>query len=325
MKSLLSSSVIFLVLIIPTGLFANCGSSSCPIDHHSYVMPGMFRLGVSYETIKMDKLQIGTGSVNIGSIPLPVHHEELETINQRTVISADYGVSSRLSFSLMAPYIVREHSHLEEGTLEHWSFSGLGDVMVHGTYVVSQSMDPDVPYLAVTTGIKLPTGATNKVNAEGEDAEVTIQPGSASYDAVLSLSGRYVAGTMKSLGGAYNTVPITASLSARFNGKGKDDCRVGNELVGSLGSSLVLDPRVAMQLQVNARYQGHGDMGTTDEFRAYTGGTWVFLTPGVSSEIFASFNFFLFVQIPLYQNVNGVQQVSSTSLQTGISYSGNLF
>ena len=325
MKILISLSFILFVSSTSPRMYANCGSSSCPIDHHSYIMPGMFRLGLNYENIRMDKLQIGTGLASIGNIPLPVHHEELETINQRTVISADYGVSSRLSFSLLSPYVVREHSHLEDGTLEHWSFSGLGDVMVHGTYVVSQSMDPDVPYLAVTAGIKLPTGATNKANAEGEEAEVTIQPGSGSYDGVLSLSSRYIAGTLKSLDGAYTTIPITASLSARLNGRGKDDYRVGNELVGSLSSSFALDPRLALQLQVNTRYQGHGDMGTTDEFRAYTGGTWVFLTPGMSSEIIASFNFFLFIQIPLYQNVNGVQQVSSTSLQTGISYSGTFF
>lgn len=325
MKILISLTLILFASGISPRTYANCGSSSCPIDHHSYIVPGMFRIGLTYENVRMDQLQVGSGFVKIGNIPLPVHHEELETFNQRSVVTADYGVSGRLSFSLLAPYVAREHSHLHEGEVEHWSFSGVGDVMLHGTYVLSQSMDPDLPYLAVTAGIKLPTGATSKANTEGEEAEVTIQPGSGSYDGVVSLSSRYVAGTMKSLSGEYSTIPISASLSARFNGKGKGDYRVGNEIVGSLGSSFALDPRIALQLQVNARYQGHGDMGSTDEFRAYTGGEWIFLTPGISSEVFASFNLFLFVQIPLYQNVNGVQQVSSTSLQTGISYSGIFF
>jgi hypothetical protein len=142
---------------------------------------------------------------------------------------------------------------------------------------------------------------------------------------VLNLNGRYVVGSLKSLSGVYTAIPITASVAARTNGRGKGDYRIGNEIVGSLGSSFELDSRVLLQLQLNMKYQGHGDMGTTDEYRAYTGGTWMFLTPGVGSEIVSNVNLFLFLQIPLYQNVHGVQQVSSLNLQAGISYNGNFF
>ena len=306
---------------------ANCGSSSCPIDHHSYMMSGTFRIGVSYESIKMDKLQFGTNRVSVGQIP--VDHDELETINQRTVLNADYGVSSQLSFNVMAPYIVREHSHIHHGVdgdeLEHWSFSGIGDLMVHGTYVLQQSMSPDVPYIALTAGIKLPTGATNKSNEHGEEAEVTIEPGTGSYDGVLSLNGRYVVGTFKSLNGSYTVLPLTSSFTVRMNGKGKDDYRIGNEIVGSVGTTVELDQRFRFLLQFNARSMGRSDMGTTGEERSNTGGTWVFLSPGIGSEIFSNINLFLYAQIPLYQNVHGVQQVAGLNVQAGISYNANLF
>ena len=306
---------------------ANCGSSSCPIDHHSYMMPGMFRIGVSYENIKMNKLQFGTNRVGVGQIP--VDHHELETINQRTVLNADYGVSSQLSFNVMAPYIVREHSHIHHGEdgdeLEHWSFSGIGDVMVHGTYVLQQSMSPDVPYIALTAGIKLPTGATNKSNEHSEEAEVTIQPGTGSYDGVLSLNGRYIVGTVKSLNGSYTVLPLTSNITVRMNGKGKDDYRIGNEIVGSVGTMIELDQRFRLLLQFNARSMGRSDVGTTGEERSNTGGTWVFLTPGIGSELFSNMNFFVYAQIPLYQNVHGVQQVAGLNVQAGISYNANLF
>ncbi len=327
MKILLSLIVVLFSFSASPYASANCGSSSCPIDHHSYMMPGMFRIGVNYESIKMDKLQFGANRVSVGQIP--VDHDELETINQRTVLNADYGVSSQLSFNVMAPYIVREHSHIHHGVdgdeLQQWSFSGIGDVMVHGTYVLQQSMSPEVPYLAITAGIKLPTGATNKSNEHGEEAEVTIQPGTGSYDGVLSLNGRYVLGTVKSLNGLYTVLPLTSSIALRMNGKGKDDYRIGNEIVGSVGTVLELDQRFRLLLQFNARSMGHSDVGTTDEESSHTGGTWIFLTPGIGSELFSNINFFVYAQIPLYQNVNGVQQVAGVNVQAGISYNTNLF
>lgn len=327
MKFLLSLILVLLSVCSSPYASANCGSSSCPIDHHSYMMPGMFRIGVSYESITMDKLQYGRNRVSVGQIT--VDHDELETINQRAVLNADYGVSSQLSFNVMAPYVVREHSHIHHGDdgdeLEHWSFSGIGDVMVHGTYVLLQSMSPDLPYFALTAGIKLPTGATNKSNEHGEEAEVTIQPGTGSYDGVLSLNGRYIVGTVKSLNGSYTVLPLTSNITVRINGKGKDDYRIGNEVVGSIGTMIELDQRLRLLLQFNARSMGRSEMGMTGEERSNTGGTWVFLTPGVGSELFSNVNFFLYAQIPLYQNVHGVQQVAGLNMQAGISYDTNLF
>ena len=327
MKIIVSLLVVVVSAFVSPYSFANCGSSSCPIDHHSYMMPGMFRIGVSYESIKMVKLQFGTKSVSVGQIP--VDHDELETLNQRTSVNADYGVSSRLSFNVMTPYIVREHSHIHHGDqgdeLEHWNFSGVGDVVVHGTYVLQQSMDPEVPYFALTAGVKLPTGATNKSNERGEQAEVTIQPGTGSFDGVASLNGRFNLGTVKSLNGLYTFLPLTSNITVRVNGKGKNDYRIGNEIVASFGTSVELDQRFRLLLQFNARSMGHSDVGATDEESSHTGGTWIFLTPGIGSELFSNINLFVYAQIPLYQNVNGVQQVAGVNVQAGISYNANFF
>ena len=290
-------------------------------------MTGMFRLGLSYENIRMDKLQSGTEKVILGQIS--VHHEELETINQRLIVNADYGLSSRLSLNVMAPYITREHSHIHHSDdgdeLEHWSFSGIGDVIVHGTYVLSQSMNPDIPYFALTAGVKLPTGTANKANEHGEAAEVTIQPGTGSFDGVLSLNGRYVLGAVKSLNGAYTVLPLTSNITVRMNGRGKDDYRIGNEIIGSVGSLFELDLMLRLLVQLNVRSMGRSDVGTTGEERSNTGGTWVFLTPGIGSELFSNVNFFVYAQIPIYQNVNGVQQVAGLNVQAGISYNASIF
>lgn len=307
--------------------FASCGASSCPIDHHKYMMPGMFRFSVNYENIRMDKLRFGTRAVSIGEIA--ADHNEIETLNQRTSLMVDYGVSKNFSLNLTAPYIVREHSHIahhnDDDEIEQWNFSGLGDIMAHGTYIISQSTETDVPYFAITAGIKFPTGATNKTNHDGEKAEVTIQPGTGSFDGVIGVNARYIVGSVQSLDGVYAAIPLTASLTARVNGKGIDGYKIGNEIVGSLGSSFALNQTFQFLFQLNGRWQDFAGMGTTGEERSNTGGAWLYASPGIAAEIFSNISLFVYGQIPLYQNVHGVQQVSSFNVQAGISYHASIF
>lgn len=290
-------------------------------------MSGMFRVGLSYENIQMDRLQFRTDPVDAGQIA--TDHDELETLNQRTVLSADYGLSSRLSLNLMVPYIVRDHTHLSHHSggseLEQWSFSGLGDVMVHSSYVLLQPVEPADLYLGVAAGIKVPTGATIKMNESGEEAEVTIQPGTGSTDGVLMFNSRYVIGSVRSLDGMYTTVPVTANVTARINGRGKDDYRMGNEFVGSLGSSLDLSESLRFLMQLNIRLMGHSNTGTTGEERSNTGGTWTYLTPGIGWNLISNIDFFAYAQVPLYQNVNGIQQVAGVSVQAGVSVDARPF
>ncbi len=50
----------------------------------------------------------------------------------------------------------------------------------------------------------------------------------------------------------------------------------------------------------------------------------MFISPGLSVQLFDAFSVYSFVQIPVYQNVHGIQQASAFNIQAGISTGINL-
>ena len=105
----------------------------------------------------------------------------METINQRGLLQAQYGISNVLGIGLELPFIRRYHSHIESNHLEQFNINGLGDMTVSGEYSILLPSSEFAPYLSFQAGVKLPTGVTDVKNASGESAEVTIQPGTGSF------------------------------------------------------------------------------------------------------------------------------------------------
>jgi hypothetical protein len=232
---------------------------------------------------------------------------------------------SRLGLNLDLPFIHREHSHIghENGqdVWEYWNFSGLGDMILSGQLGVLLPAGGIGPYLSLTAGVKLPTGVTNAKNAEGELAEVTIQPGTGSTDAIFGIYYSQSLFAVPTLTGKVSRAPISFGLSYQANGKGTDDYRFGNTLLAHVGMAYQILNGAALPLQLNARFQDFADVGLTGEPRENTGGTWMYLSPGLEVNLSEVFSFNSFVQIPIYQNVHGLQQTARFNLQLGLSAS----
>ncbi len=77
-------------------------------------------------------------------------------------------------------------------------------------------------------------------------------------------------------------------------------------------------------MQVNGRFQGYADVGSTHEPRENTGGTWIYASPGLSIDLLENVSFTGFVQIPVHQYVNGIQQTARYNLQLGLSVNSDL-
>jgi hypothetical protein len=73
-----------------------------------------------------------------------------------------------------------------------------------------------------------------------------------------------------------------------------------------------------VQAQINAVVKSHdyGDNAEPDE----SGGKFLFFTPGVSYAVTRSLQVFGFVQLPLYQYVNGVQLTAHWAALAGGSW-----
>jgi hypothetical protein len=256
------------------------------------------------------------------------HHDEVQTINERTILDFQVGLSNRLAVNVEVPFVARQHSHIHhhqgEDVWESWNFSGLGDAIVRAQYSALLPESEFGPYIGVSAGVKLSTGVTDATNPEGEKAEVAIQPGSGSTDGIFGIFYRQTLLSLPTLTGDFSSFPIIAAVTCQFNGAGTDGWRFGNSLLAHVGTSYQFVRRANFLLQMNGRFQDYADVGSTREPRENTGGTWIYASPGFNVDLSESISIKGFVQVPIYQNVHGIQQTSKFNLHLSLSAGSDL-
>jgi hypothetical protein len=303
---------------------AGCGSASCPIDTHALNRPtqGGFTFDFSLQSIDQDQPRIGTRNATVGELP-GEHHDEVRTLNRVATALVAYAPSDRLELSLTVPFISREHDHLasshehargpaaEHNSIpESWDLRGLGDVVLQARAKVAQTN------FHVLGGVKLPTGADDRVNDEGEAGELPIQPGSGTTDGIVGLS--YEGGLLRHSGasgpmGNVAVMPYFITATYQFRGGQSQGYRLGNELQVNAGGAYLLAHSLEVLLQLNSRFRGR-DRGEDAEF---TGGRYLYATPGLRWSHGRSALYAL-VQFPLYQDVNGIQLTSERNYIAGV-------
>jgi hypothetical protein len=306
MRARLSLFLLFAVAALR--LDASCGSSSCPIDLHALNRPmaGQFTLDLSLQYIDQDRLQ--------SRIILTPEHQELRTLNRAATLGLAYGVTNRLQLGVVAPYISRLHEHIESasGELERWNLRGIGDVMVQARYRFNSDW-------WAMGAVKLPTGSSTQTNGD-ERAEVPVQPGSGSTDAILGLS--YEGGIIRSTAaegplGNKALIPLFAGITYRRNGTAHH-YTIGDEWQLNTGTAYPLRSNVEALLQANARVRSR-DASLDPEDHELTGGRVLFLSPGVRVSAGRA-AWYALVQLPLYQRVNGIQLTARRNLITGVQW-----
>jgi len=126
-------------------LFASCGSSSCPIDLHALGLTDTSTLvaDLSFQYIKQDRLR--------GHAPETEHHE-LQTFNRVATLTLSYRATPSLVFVATAPYISREHDHIEiaTGDAEQWRFHDFGDASLQARWRAWRGEPPVGSSLLIT-------------------------------------------------------------------------------------------------------------------------------------------------------------------------------
>lgn len=299
---------------------ASCGSSSCPIELRALdaAHPDRFTLDLSYQSIDQDQPMIGSHRAAVGEIH--AHHDEVRTINRITTLQLVYAPNDRLQLSVAMPRVSRDHEHIHNHhgaqLIESWDFAGAGDVAVQARGRITDS-------LSLIGGVKFATGAKHEANDEGEEAEVTIQPGTGSTDYLggLAWHGGFVRDT--SLGGSMGhatRIPLFATATYRINGSGTERYRRGNELQLNAGGEYPLASRLDVAAQLNARVLSRDEPGDTGEDPGLTGGRFLYASPGLSFRVAPSTALYAFVQLPVYQHVNGIQLTAKRNLVFGVRW-----
>lgn len=321
MRKVVASSLILLVSV--TRGWASCGSATCPLDTRSSLQneKGFIRLAYEFELIDQDQPRISTHKANVGEIS--GHHDEQKTVNRIHRFSGVWGVTDRLSVESALPVISRSHRHIHNhhGTPipEGWDFTGLGDLALQGRYAFFKPADLKHPTLSGIFGVEFPTGKSEIHNADGDEAEPGITPGSDSYDFLVggtSLQNLSV----PTLQGEYAVMPFFVSLAYKINGKGHDDYKLGNVFSANTGVTYPLNRWLGFITQLNLLVKERDDQGLTGEEVEKTGGEYLYVSPGILIRLGERWELTAIAQVPLRQRVNNIQLTSDYNLLTGLSY-----
>jgi hypothetical protein len=221
-----------------------------------------------------------------------------------------------LGVAFTLPYVDREHhhNHNHQGEVEpeSWYFRELGDARVQARYEFMASReDPAAPRSAgLTFGVKLPTGKYDVANGEGEAAERTLQPGTGTTD---FLAGVYWNGAAPLDGWSWFTrAAVVLPMNERAGFK------PGRQLSLDAGLRYAMGNDVGLMLQANYLAKGR-DSGAEAEPED-SGQRILSLSPGISWNFAKSAQLYAFVQVPVYQSVNGVQLTADWSAMAGVSW-----
>ena len=294
---------------------ASCGSAFCTLMTDRYAQgSGEPHLGwsadVRLEAVTQKQLRSGTTNLDASQV---TGEEAIErhTKNLNLVTTLGYGIDADWSVSVRIPVVHRDHLHdlIDEqtgqaSTPEQWRFTRVGDVQVLARRQFLGSSA--VTSYALFGGLKLPTGSTQVTNGDGSRAERALQPGSGTTDLVFGIAGRQATGLTDALIGQ-------ASMSQALNSR--EEFKPGRRMELSAGWSHAYSQNLGTVLQLNLRQRAR-DSGAQSE-PDNSGSTTVDLSPGITVGVGHASTLYAYVQVPLYQKVNGIQLVPHSALALG--------
>lgn len=260
------------------------------------------RLDLRYDYMNQTEIRHGTSKL----AAWPAGHEaEQFTQNRYTTAALDYSTGS-WGVNVQLPWIDRKHGTLDglDDGLSH--SKSVGDMRVLGRY---QGL-AGLPNLGVQFGLKLPTGSHTETFSAGalagEPLDRGLQPGSGTTDLLL---GAYTFAMLTPDWDYYAQALVQLPLDSRAG------YQPGNAFALNLGLRYEGFEAFVPELQFNARASGK-DSGV-NAAPEDSGGESLYISPGVAVPVSAKVRLYGFVQLPLYQNLNGYQLAAKYTATLG--------
>ena len=175
----------------------------------------------------------------------------------------------------------------------------------------------DYQLQGILFGLKLPTGANNLYGQSTDPSSPApvlldrgLQPGTGTTD---SLFGLYYSKALNKNWDGFAEGIYQAAWAP------SNQYIPGNSFNANLGTRYLGWESFTPQVQLNARIVQHDSGANADVYS--TGGTLTYLSPGVVVPVSSGLEVYAFVQVPLYQNLLGVQLAPTSTESLGLRYS----
>jgi hypothetical protein len=331
-RNVLPLAALSVTALFPHLAFA-CASCGCTLssdwDNLGISSSSGLKLDLRYDYLNQNQLRSGTHTISPSAASQIVNKsgdpQEVEkyTRNNYVTMGLDYSFNANWGVDVQVPYIFRDHGTLGTASDGHTagdgggqyesSTSSLGDVKVIGRY---QGFSPQ-HNVGILFGLKLPTGAHDKTAASSDptspdrvDIDRGLQPGSGTTDGIL---GVYYLGTLNKNWDYFSQALVQKALNS------SDHYRSGDGINLNVGMRYMGNAYFMPQIQVNARHVERDEGAEADTVS--TGGTLVYLSPGVTVPVNKKVSLYSFLQVPVYQDVNGVQLAPRYTATVGARYS----
>jgi hypothetical protein len=236
---------------------------------------------------------------------LPDFHSDISGFDRSLQMDVTYGLGTRVNLQASVPLALwQSHDVAHGGFQGTYGTEGIGDALVG----LRWSMRPR--RLVAGLAVKVPTG-DHKVGGEfgGGIQDPALQPGTGAFDVVGSLQYGWridALGLNASLAGSYQ-LTTTNDLDYRFGNQAILTAGVGRPLGGRFAASL----QAKLYHQARNEYLGQGVPST--------GGTFVYVNPGLRFTAPRSFSLYAFVLLVPYRYVNEAQLGPRVGFLTGLS------
>ncbi|RCS29990.1 hypothetical protein DEO45_07890 [Rhodanobacter denitrificans] len=302
--------------MLAPALASACSTCGCSLNSdwssQGYAVSTGLHLSVREDYFDQSRLMHGTGTVGAGTFTYPTDQEvQRKTINHTTLLGADYNFSRYWGLSAQLPYTDRHHQTIASGDtgVSTSDARGIGDLRLLAHY---QGFSDDAG-LGLQFGVKWPTGRFTQGFAAGPQAgqplDRGLQLGTGTTDALL---GVYKFGYLTDSLAYFSQAMAQIALDAR------DGFRPGNSLNVDFGVRYLGMRRVTPQLQLNIHGEQRESGRQSD--RPNSGATYAYLSPGVSAKLTSRLDAFAFVQLPVWQRVNGLQLEPRRLWSLGVRY-----
>ena len=250
-----------------------------------------------------------------------------EMTMQKYTLTAVRPIDSRLMAVAFVPYVINDMDMRTasamgmEMDMDMNTIRRLGDFSLMALYTAYT----DAPIrptrkLTVGVGVKSPTGTTSEEGVDGTLVHAMMQPGSGSWDALFLIN--YMRG--------YYPLVLQANLFYQLTTEGRSGYEFGNQLALDLVARYQVADYVNLGIELNginaAKDKDHDGRFSSPVTSMVdnidnTGLTSVFLSPSVQFKVpNSSVSFELKYQQPIYQDVNGYQQVLDRRALASIAF-----